>query len=132
MIILREIFFKGGMYMNKKLKRALASAVVLAMAASAVPMAAPVSAETVRLVDGDNVLNEWKFDFGAADTEPAEGYTRVSPDINFVQNTGGEYQYGFLGTEAEDYNLTNRYDGWTTQNGQVIELDAGGGTGLND
>lgn len=132
MIILREIFFKGGMYMNKKLKRALASAVVLAMAASAVPMAAPVSAETVPLVDGDNVLNEWKFDFGAADTEPAEGYTRVSPDINFVQNTGGEYQYGFLGTEAEDYNLTNRYDGWTTQNGQVIELDAGGGTGLND
>lgn len=114
--------------MNKKLKRALASAVVLAMAAAAVPLSASADDEStiVPLFEGDTVLNEWKFDFGAADSTPEEGYTLVSPDVNFVENTGGEYQYGFLGTDEEDYNLTNRYDGWTTQKGQVIELKAGG------
>ena len=90
------------------------------------------AADYTPIFEGDTVLKEWKFDFGAADSTAEDGYTLVTPDTNFTANTGGEYQYGFLGTDAEDYNLTNRYDGWTTQKGQIIELAAGGGNGLND
>ena len=123
-----HLHYKGGMYMNSKLKRIFASAAALAVAASTMPILASAEGNdtVVPIFEGDTVLQEWKFDFGAADSTPEEGYTLVTPDTNFVQNTGGEYQYGFLGTNEEDYNLTDRYDGWKTQQGQVIELEAGG------
>ena len=123
-----HLHYKGGMYMNSKLKRIFASAAALAVAASTMPILASAEGNdtVVPIFEGDTVLQEWKFDFGAADSTPEEGYTLVTPDTNFVQYTGGEYQYGFLGTNEEDYNLTDRYDGWKTQQGQVIELEAGG------
>ena len=111
--------------MNKHLKRFMSAALSAAVISTGAVF--PVFAEGYTpIIDGDEVINEWKFDFGAEGSTPEEGYTLVTPDTNFVQNAGGEYQYGFLGTDEEDYNLTNRYDGWTTQRGQVIELEAGG------
>lgn len=111
--------------MNKHFKRFISAALSAAVISAGAVF--PVLADGYTpLIDGDNVLNVWKFDFGAEGSTPEDGYTLVTPDVNFVQNTGGEYQYGFLGTDEEDYNLTNRYDGWTTQRGQVIELEAGG------
>ncbi len=119
--------------MKNSFKKLLCAALSTAMVAGTVilPTAASAEGETP-IFEGDTVLKEWKFDFGAADSTPEAGYTLVTPDINFAANKDGEYQYGFLGTDAEDYNLTNRYDGWTTQKGQTIELAAGGGTGLDD
>ncbi|MGN0106258.1 MAG: hypothetical protein ACI4A5_01000, partial [Hominilimicola sp.] len=118
--------------MKKQIKKLLCAALSLTMVAGSIVLPTVASAEYTPLVDGDTVLNEWKFDFGATDSTPEEGYTLVTPDTNFVTNTAGETQFGFLGTGEEDYKLTNRYDGWATQKGQVIELAAGGGTGLND
>lgn len=119
--------------MKGNLKKMLCAALSAAMAAGMVVLPTTASAaDYTPIFEGDTVLKEWKFDFGAADSTAEDGYTLVTPDTNFTANTGGEYQYGFLGTDAEDYNLTNRYDGWTTQKGQTIELAAGGGNGLND
>ncbi len=119
--------------MKNNLKKLLCAALSAAMAAGMVVLPTTAgAADYTPIFEGDTVLKEWKFDFGAADSTAEDGYTLVTPDTNFTANTGGEYQYGFLGTDAEDYNLTNRYDGWTTQKGQTIELAAGGGTGLND
>lgn len=118
--------------MKKQIKKLLCAALSLTMVAGSIVLPTVASAEYTPFVGGDTVLNEWKFDFGAADSAPEAGYTLVTPDTNFVTNAAGETQFGFLGIGEEDYKLTNRYDGWTTQKGQVIELDAGGGTGLND
>lgn len=73
------------------------------------------------------IIKSWKFDFGS-ETDVAEGYTYVAPDRNYT--AAGDY--GFLGTDENDYHLGNRYDGFGTQQGQKIELTEGGGTGLND
>lgn len=120
--------FKGGMYMNKKMKRALSAAVTLAMAASALPMALPASAEAVPLFEGDTVLNEWKFDFGAEGSTPEEGYTLVTPDRNII--TDGEY--GFIGNDGNGDKVSERYDSFNYQPGQVMRLQAGpnGGIGI--
>ena len=107
--------------MNKKLKRALASAVVLAMAASAVPLSASADDENtiVPIVDGDTVLNEWKFDFGAAENA-AEGYTAVSADTQYSNSLG----YGFLGLE-NGFAQDSRDDGWTMTQGYDLVLENG-------
>lgn len=119
--------------MNKKLKKLLCGVISAAMVSASVVIPTTAGAEEFTpIFTGDTVLKEWKFDFGAADSTPEDGYTLISPDMNFVANAGGKEQYGFLGTAEEDYNLTDRYDGWRTQKGQNIELAAGGGTGLND
>ncbi len=108
--------------MKNKFRRLLSAALSAALVSAGAVI--PVSAsEYTPIFEGDTVLNEWKFDFGAEGSTPEEGYTLVTPDTNFVEN--GQ-TYGFLGTGEEDYNLTDRYDGWTTQSGQVIELEAGG------
>ncbi len=119
--------------MNKNIKKLLCAAVSLAMAAGTIvlPITA-ANAEITPIFDGDTVEKEWKFDFGAEGATPEEGFTLVTPDMSFVDNKVGDDQYGFLGIGEEDYKLTNRYDGWTTQKGQKIELKAGGGTGASD
>lgn len=82
--------------------------------------------------DDVTVIKSWKFDMGTAE-DTAEGWTAVTNDINYTLNTSGEDQYGFIGTNAKDYTLAGgRIDGFIQQEGQIIELTAGGGTGLND
>ncbi len=84
--------------------------------------------ETEAATDDPGVLKSWKFDFGSAE-DVAEGYTAVTTDINYVENQA----YGFIGTNENDYKLAgDRIDGFTQQQGQVITLEAGGSTGLND
>ncbi|MBQ3426349.1 MAG: hypothetical protein IJH37_04275 [Clostridia bacterium] len=79
-----------------------------------------------------NIINTWKFDFGSAE-DVAEGFTAVTADVNYTLNTSGDYQYGFIGTNEKDYKLAGgRVDGFEQQEGQVIELSNGGGTGLYD
>lgn len=74
----------------------------------------------------------WKFDFGTAE-DAADGYTVVTTDENYMENlTAGTKTYGFIGNRADDYKLGDRMDGFATQQGQTIQLQAGGGTGLND
>lgn len=128
--------------MKKQIKKLLCAAITLAMTAGTIVLPTAASAdEYTPLFEGDTVLNEWKFEFGGDGATPDTGCIFVTPDTNFVTNTG-DYQYGFLGTGEDDYKLTNRYDGWTTQKGQVIELGTGadgmgigvvgaGGTGEN-
>ena len=118
--------------MNKHIKKLLCAAVSLAMVAGTIVLPLSASAEITPIFDGDTVEKEWKFDFGADGATPDTGFTLVTPDTSFVTNKVGEDQYGFLGIGEEDYKLTNRYDGWTTQKGQKIELEAGGGEGAND
>lgn len=118
--------------MSKKLKKILCAALSTAMVAGSIVLPMTANAETTPIFEGDTVLNEWKFDFGAEGSTPEAGYTLVTPQTSFVTNKVGDEQYGFLGIGEEEYKLTDRYDGWKTQKGQIIELAAGGGTGLND
>ncbi len=83
-------------------------------------------------VDDVTVIKSWKFDMGTAE-DVSEGWTAVTNDVNYTLNTSGEDQYGFIGANAKDYTLAGgRIDGFVQQEGQTIELTAGGGTGLND
>ncbi|MGM9937837.1 MAG: hypothetical protein ACI38A_10865, partial [Candidatus Ornithomonoglobus sp.] len=93
---------------------------------------APTEIVTDEPDDDVTVIKSWKFDFGSAD-DVAEGYTAVTTDINYTLNTSGEDQYGFIGTNENDYKLAgDRIDGFIQQEGQVITLEAGGSTGLAD
>lgn len=76
-----------------------------------------------------NDIKSWKFDFGmASDTE--DGYIAVTPDTYFYSEDSNGY--GFIGTNENDYKLSNRFDGFEQQEGQITELAVGGGTGLYD
>ena len=82
--------------------------------------------------DNVKVIKSWKFDFGSTE-DVADGFTAVTADVNYTLNTAGEDQYGFIGTNENDYKLNGgRMDGFDQQEGQVITLSNGGGTGLND
>lgn len=107
--------------MNSKFKKALASATALTMTASVFSaMAVNVSAEgAVPFVEGDNVLNEWKFDFGSTENV-AEGYTGVSADTQYSDSLG----YGFLGLE-NGFAQDARDDGWTMTQGYDLILENG-------
>ena len=88
--------------MNKHIKKLLCAAVSLAMAAGTIVLpAATASAEITPIFNGDTVEKEWKFDFGAKDATPDDGFTLVTPDTSFVTNKVGEDQYGFLGIARE-------------------------------
>lgn len=116
--------------MNKLLKKVLSSLITASLVAGSavMPITASAGDETITpMVEGDTVVKEWKFDFGSAD-DVAEGYTAVTADRNYVT----EKDYGFLGIDEEGYKLANTIDGFGSQQGQIIELGAGGGTGLND
>ncbi|MGN0149583.1 MAG: SGNH/GDSL hydrolase family protein [Clostridia bacterium] len=114
--------------MKKQIKKLLCAALSLTMVAGSAVLPAAASAEITPLVAGDTVLQEWKFDFGAEGATPEEGFTLVTPDKNYVTAK----DYGFLGIDEQSYKLGNRLDGFGNQEGQVIELEAGGGTGLSD
>lgn len=114
--------------MKNNLKKLLCAALSTAMIAGSIVLPMMASAETTPIFDGDTVEKEWKFDFGATGTDAEDGYTLVTPDTNYVTNK----EYGFLGIDEDSYKLGNRLDGFGNQKGQVIELKAGGGTGLND
>lgn len=108
--------------MKTQIKKLLCAVLSAAMVAGTVVLPTVASAEDMK---------SWKFDFGAADSTPEAGYILVSPDINYSTNTGGGY--GFIGTNEMDYALDGGHiDGFAQQEGQVIQLQAGGGTGLND
>ena len=80
----------------------------------------------------ENPIKTWKLDFGAEGSTPAEGYTRVTPKSNYTGDTA-TVGYGLIGNNENDYKFNgNRADGFEQQQGQVIELQAGGGTGLYD
>ncbi len=109
--------------MNKKFRKVPALLSAVAMAASLVTVPVTVgAAEYTPLVEGDTVLNEWKFDFGAEGATPEDGFTLVTPDRNYVTTK----DYGFIGIDEESYKLGNRLDGFGNQKGQVIQLEAGG------
>lgn len=98
--------------MNRTVKKLLSSALSLAIIAGSIVLPTTAgAAEYTPLVEGDNVIKEWKFDFDAASGTPEDGYTLVTPETSFVTNKVGDEQYGFLGIGEEDYKLTDRYDG---------------------
>ncbi len=107
--------------MNKQFKRLLSAALSLAMVAGGVILPMAASAE-----ESETELKSWKFDFGAESATAEAGYTLVTPDVNYTLNTSGDDQYGFIGTNENDYKLGERLDGFDQQQGQVIELAAGG------
>lgn len=110
--------------MRNYTKRLLCAVMSISIAgASNLVLPLSASAETEPMVQGDTVLNEWKFDFGAADSTAEDGFTLVTPDRNYVT----EKDYGFLGIDEESYKLGDRLDGFGNQQGQVIELEASEG-----
>ena len=111
--------------MKGKIKKLLAAALSLTMVAGSIVVPASVSAED------ETPLKSWKFDFGASGTDAEAGYTAITPDMHYLDNDAGS-RYGFIGTNEEDHKLGGRLDGFESQMGQKIELEAGGGQGLND
>lgn len=105
--------------MKKQLKKLLCAALSLTMVAGSVVLPAAV------LADGETELKSWKFDFGSADNV-ADGYIAITPDTDYYANDS--QGYGFLGINENGYKLSNRLDGFEQQEGQVIELEAGGST----
>ena len=114
--------------MNKKLKRALASAVVLAMAASVAPLSvyADSNSGITPTSDDNTALKEWKFDFGSyAPTDTS--WTQVTADSVYSQETG----YGFLGQSPETLDLKAVVDGYNHSSGQETTL-LNGGSGTDE
>ena len=111
--------------MKNNLKKLLCAALSTAMIAGSIVLPMTASAD-------DTALKSWKFDFGSSDSTVESGYTLVTPNVNYVENTSGDDQYGFLGIDENSYKLGARLDGFDQQEGQIIKLEAGGGTGLND
>ena len=111
--------------MKNNVKKLLCAALSTAMIAGSIVLPMTASAD-------DTALKSWKFDFGSSDNAAESGYTLVTPDVNYVNNTSGDDQYGFLGIDENSYKLGGRLDGFDQQEGQIIKLEAGGGTGLND
>ena len=118
--------------MRKSIKQILAFVSSAAMVASMITVPVTANAEDFTpIFSGDTVTKEWKFDFGAEGATPEAGFTLVTPDT-YYNHSDASSEYGFLGINENDYKLGDRYDGFGTQQGQVIELKAGGGTGASD
>lgn len=101
---------------------------VLTVAKEELPTPTPTGSTTTPSPTPDaQQLPSWKFDFGSAE-DVAEGYTAVTADTNYTTNG----TYGFIGNNENDYKLSGRIDAFGMQEGQLIQLSAGGGTGLND
>jgi lysophospholipase L1-like esterase len=117
--------------MGERVRKMLASALSLALIAGsiAVPIGAS-AAEYVPLVEGDTVLNEWKFDFGSADNV-MDGYIAVTPDKNVITSKGTDEPYGFIGNDGNGSKVTPKYDSFEYKEGQTMKLVTGG-DGEND
>ncbi len=108
--------------MNKHLKRFMSAALSAAVISTGAVF--PVFAEEYTpIIDGDEVINEWKFDFGAEGSTPEEGYTLVTPDKNVIVDG----DYGFIGNDGYGHKVTEKYDSFRYQEGQTMNLAAGGG-----
>ena len=90
--------------MKNNLKKLLCAALSTAMIAGSIvlPMTAS-AAEYTPLVEGDNVLKEWKFSFG---TTKKDGYTDVATDRNVIKSK----DYGFIGNDESVTESTTKYD----------------------
>ncbi len=116
--------------MKINLRKMLCSSLSLAMIAGSVVLPTAVSAEITPLVDGDTVLQEWKFDFGSSD-KVMDGYTAVTPDKNVILSKGTEEPWGFIGNDGNGSKVTHKYDSFVYKEGQTMNLVTGG-SGDND
>lgn len=121
--------------MKKYLRNIFCTSLSLVLVSGSIVLPRAVKAENMPIFDGDKVLNEWRFDFGAEGSVPEAGYTLVTPDMHYDLETS---EYGFLGTDERDWTIGDRLDGFGTQELQiknddniVVRLTAGG-TGEND
>ncbi len=102
--------------MKKGLKKLLCAALSLSLAAGSVVLPTIASAnEYTPLVEGDSVLNEWKFSFGTAEKD---GYTAVPADRNVITSK----DYGFIGNDENVTVNTEKYDSFIYASGQVVKL----------
>ena len=103
--------------MKNNLKKLLCAALSTAMIAGSIvlPMTAS-AAEYTPLVEGDNVLKEWKFSFG---TTKKDGYTDVATDRNVIKSK----DYGFIGNDESVTESTTKYDSFEYKSGQAVKLD---------
>lgn len=103
--------------MKNNVKKLLCAALSTAMIAGSIvlPMTAS-AAEYTPLVEGDNVLKEWKFSFG---TTKKDGYTDVATDRNVIKSK----DYGFIGNDESVTESTTKYDSFEYKSGQTVKLD---------
>lgn len=115
--------------MKKSMKKILALISSAAMMATMITVPITAKADTDLLVEGDTLIKEWKLDFGASTDSLKDGYTRVTPDMHPITSTfgEGEAKLGFLGTNDNDYKLSDRYDGMRPVKGHVTNLVAQNG-----
>ena len=116
--------------MKKYLRNLFCASLSLALVSGSMVLPGAVKAENTPIFDGDTVLKEWRFDFGAEGSEPKPGYTLVTPDMHYDVEAS---EYGFLGTDEGDWRIGDRLDGFGTQELQVknddnmvVRLMAGG------
>ena len=110
--------------MKKQIKKLLCAALSLTMVAGSIVLPTAASAEITPLVEGDTVLNEWKFSFGTAEKD---GYTAVSADRNVISSK----DYGFIGNDENVTANTEKYDSFKYKPGQVVKLqDGANGVGV--
>lgn len=106
--------------MSKKLKKILCAALSTAMVAGSIVLPMTANAETTPIFEGDTVLNEWKFDFGAEGSTPKDGYTLVTPDRNVVKTK----DYGFIGNDESVTTNMKKYDSFVYKAGMTVNLAA--------
>lgn len=110
--------------MKKHLRAIFSAAISLAMissAASSLSVYAEDNNTYTPIFEGDTVINEWKFDFGSGENVK-DGYTSVTPDRNVITSK----DYGFIGNDGNGYLVSPRYDSFAYQEGQTMNLVAGG------
>lgn len=108
--------------MKKHLKKTLSAVLSLAMIAGSIVLPTMASADGFTpIFEGDTVLKEWKFDFGAEGSTPEAGYTLVTPDRNVVKTK----DYGFIGNDESVTTDMKKYDSFEYKASQVVTLKAG-------
>lgn len=107
--------------MKKHLKKTLSAVLSLAMIAGSIVLPTMASADGFTpIFEGDTVLKEWKFDFGAEGSTPEDGYTLVTPDMNVVKTK----DYGFIGNDESVTTDMKKYDSFVYKAGMVVNLKA--------
>lgn len=114
---------KGGEIMHiKKSVSALMAAAVAVSGFTSIPVSANTNTDGVTpIIEGDTVIQEWKFDFGTAENV-MDGYTPVTPDRNVIISK----DYGFIGNDGMGSYVSNRYDSFNYKPNQTMKLAAGG------
>lgn len=119
-----HLHYKGGMYMNSKLKRIFASAAALAVAASTMPILASAEGNDTSTTNENANPKEWKFDFGS--NAPSDSsWTQITASSVYTAEVG----YGFLGQSPETLDLKAVVDGYNqSSNEKTTLLNGGSGT----